>query len=255
MPALPPDNLIVETIILVKANTAENEKMCSKQGQFCLEMVNQDGKNTLFVTITKSGLADEKIEVAVGDSENAGFGGTALHIYPKLYLVLDGDTKKIKSALFGTLTHSSDMYSGGGASGDVLNLYYSEPFKAGEGAKSVLDLPIYGYKMIRACFSEEEYKARSYACHDEYRFDANFKPTKTLVNQLPVFEYSSSAANFPVGVSLDADNSGRKLRKKDFVWQNDPDCTIKNKFHFDEQKKTYIPQKALPECGDYFPGN
>lgn len=255
MPALPPDNLIVETIILAKDKAAENEKMCSRQGQFCLEMVNQDGKNTLYINIIKSGLENEKIEIPVGDSEEAGFGGTEIHIYPKLYLVMDAKTKFIKSALFGTLTHSSDMYSGGGASGDVLNLYYSEHFKAGEGAKSVLDLPTYGYKMIRACFSEEEYNARNFACHDEYRFDATFKPTRNFINGLPVFEYSSTAANFPVGASLDADNSGKKLRKKDLIWQNDPDCTVKTTFHFDGKQNTYIPQKTLPECGDYFPGN
>lgn len=253
MPALPPDNLIVETIIIAKAKAADNEKMCSKRGQFCLEINNRDGKNTLIMVMKKADQGDVQMEIPVGDSEAAGFGGTEVRLYPKLYLVKDRTSNQVKSILIGTITHTSDMYSGGGAWGDVLSLYYSEPFKAGEGAQSVLDIPIHGYKMIRACFSEEEYKARNSACHDEYRFDATFKPMQNFVNSMPIFEYSSNAANFPVGVSLDADNSGRKLRKKDFIWQNNPDCSVKTKFHFDEQKKAYIPQKTLPECGDYFP--
>ncbi|EJL78115.1 hypothetical protein PMI12_01376 [Variovorax sp. CF313] len=78
-----------------------------------------------------------------------------LSLAPALYPLAEG---KWAVAVLQTV---SEMYSGGGASFDTAD------FVPLEGGKAVHeDIPFSCFKMIRACFSEKEYKTSKH-CHDE----------------------------------------------------------------------------------------
>ena len=78
-----------------------------------------------------------------------------LSLAPALYPLAEG---KWAVAVLQTV---SEMYSGGGASFDTVD------FVPLEGGKAVHeDIPFSCFKMIRACFSEKEYKTSKH-CHDE----------------------------------------------------------------------------------------
>lgn len=87
--------------------------------------------------------------------DNAGAPDTRLSLAPALYPLAEG---KWAVAVLQTV---SEMYSGGGASFDTAD------FVPLEGGKAVHEgIPFSCFKMIRACFSEKEYKTSKH-CHDE----------------------------------------------------------------------------------------
>ncbi|KQW64313.1 hypothetical protein [Variovorax sp. Root411] len=89
------------------------------------------------------------------DNNGAERPDTRLSLAPALYPLADG---KWAVAVLQTV---SEMYSGGGASFDTAD------FVPLEGGKAVHDgIPFSCFKMIRACFSEKEYKTSKH-CHDE----------------------------------------------------------------------------------------
>ncbi|HEX7863343.1 MAG TPA: hypothetical protein VF555_00255 [Variovorax sp.] len=89
------------------------------------------------------------------DSNGAERPDTRLSLAPALYPLAEG---KWAVAVLQTV---SEMYSGGGASFDTAD------FVPLEGGKAVHeDIPFSCFKMIRACFSEKEYKTSKH-CHDE----------------------------------------------------------------------------------------
>lgn len=92
---------------------------------------------------------------ALKKEDSGGTPDTRLSLAPALYPLAEG---KWAVAVLQTV---SEMYSGGGASFDTAD------FVPLEGGKAVQEgIPFSCFKMIRACFSEKEYKTSKH-CHDE----------------------------------------------------------------------------------------
>ncbi len=87
------------------------------------------------------------------DSEGAR--DTRLSLAPALYPLAEGQWA------VAVLHTVSEMYSGGGASFDTADFV---PLEGGKPAQE--GIPFSCFKMIRACFSEKEYKTSKH-CHDE----------------------------------------------------------------------------------------
>jgi len=151
--------------------------------------------------------------------------------------------------LVGALGTRSTSYSGGGGSATEQVLVLVEPDKA---AKPVLSLPESGSLMIRACFTEQDFKRRAGACHAEFRFSATLEATTAIAGTLPVLHFRMVASHYPRGASRDGDSlSDRPLRRADLTWQTDTRCTFERTFSFDVSSERYVESAALPDCTDY----
>jgi hypothetical protein len=88
------------------------------------------------------------------------------HLFPALYPLGPGDWG------VALLTGRSEMYSGGGASVENADFLSLKAIAASAQTSAQAAKPVYGgvpfscSKMIRACFSEKDYKASKH-CHDE----------------------------------------------------------------------------------------
>ena len=249
----------VEEIALLPVASGENDDivfrtMCDNSGQYCVRLNRYyDGAEfQTNLTLIERGatgkieyMREEAIEPKGPDNTKIG------QIYSKIYVVTNGQDPNQKTILFGAIDNESEMYSGGGASYQTLNLFETVQ---SENAltRQILGLPIYGYKMIRACFSENEMRLRRGACHDEYSFNAKLTLFGRVQNGRPVFSYQSHATDFPRGSSLDNDNSGTRLRKADIVKTINRKCSVQRSFIYDPTTKFYKANQELPDCSDYF---
>ncbi len=148
------------------------------------------------------------------------------------------------SVLLGVTRRISTMYSGGGASSSSLSLF--EVGNGGAPAQLVLeDAPWRGDVMIRACFGEQEMRARRGACHDEYRFSATYAPGPN-----GTLAYASVAESYPAGVRRTEDNTDRRMTRRDLRWERDDACSVTRTLTGDANG-VFQFDAPLPECTDY----
>jgi len=79
-------------------------------------------------------------------------------VFPAFYPL---NQQKIAIAL---VKHYATSYSGGGKGEHIADFILLEP--QGKFRTALADIPFYSYEMIRACFSEKEYRTSPH-CHDE----------------------------------------------------------------------------------------
>jgi hypothetical protein len=121
---------------------------------------------TLSVDATKHWRVKEKWSLQgyapTADDEVGDLAGPP-HLFPALYPLGPGDWG------VALLTGHSEMYSGGGANVEVADFISLKAVAASaQPAKPVYGgVPFSCSKMIRACFSEQEYKTSKH-CHDEF---------------------------------------------------------------------------------------
>lgn len=96
----------------------------------------------------------------------------------------------------------SEMYSGGGAGIERANFY--ELKDSGQTHRFIENYPFSFNRMIRACFSEQDYKTSKGKCHDEDRLSLDIRPIKPMFWQ---FRYRYSLEVSP------ASDSGEKSFK------------------------------------------
>lgn len=165
--------------------------------------------------------------------------------WPRLILLREG------GFLAGVLERSSTGYSGGGGSATLLRLYRLSP-RGEAAAAALLEVPLEGALMIRACFSEKDERRRRGACHDEYGFSASLTLAPGGAPGWPALRYASEAWGFPRGASRSRDSSERgPLRQADLVRQRDAACSITRVFLPDAGTGGYAPNAPLPDCSDY----
>ena len=157
-----------------------------------------------------------------------------------------------QTVFIGIETRQSTMYSGGGASATRLTLLRVEDTPGSlSRIAEILELPIRGSAMIRACFSEEDMARRAGACHDEYSFDA----TLSLVSETdgaPVFTYSTQATSYPGNVSRYADSLERPpLTQRDLVRMTNETCTYRRLVRFNPVTGRYEFDRPGPDCSEY----
>lgn len=256
--AIPKQDVAVSEIALVPIASGENDHiafqiMCNSSGEYCVRLNRYyDGAEfQTNLTLIERGangnieyIREEALEPKRADNRSIG------QVHPKIYIVADVHNPNQKTIIFGAIDNKSDMYSGGGANYQVLNLFETVP---GESAltRLILSIPFSANKMIRACFGEDDYRLRRGACHDEYRFDAELKLSGRVQNGRPIFSYQSTATDFPRGSSLDKDNSGIRLRQADIVTVRNPKCSVRRSFIYRMADNFYHPNQELPDCSDY----
>ncbi|MGA8882770.1 MAG: hypothetical protein WB445_04010 [Acinetobacter sp.] len=93
----------------------------------------------------------------------------------------------------------SEMYSGGGAGIERASFY--ELKDAGNAHQFIQNYPFSLNRMIRACFSEQDYASAKGNCHDEDRLSVDIRPVKPMLWQ---FRYRYNLSVSP------ASDSGEK---------------------------------------------
>ncbi|MCU4580161.1 hypothetical protein KTJ32_04000 [Acinetobacter gyllenbergii] len=118
------------------------------------------------------------------------------YIYPKLFPM---DQNRYAVALIDTF---SEMYSGGGAGIERASFY--ELKDSGKTHRFIENYPFNFSRMIRACFSEQDYESSKGKCHDEDSLSLDIRPIKPMLWQ---FRYRYSLDVSP------ASDSGEKSFK------------------------------------------
>ena len=141
-------------------------------------------------------------------------------------------------------------FSGGGASDSRLVLYRFLPLGAGPLG---LELPYSGSASIRACFDEDDVRARAGACADRYELESELTLDPAVAEGRPTLVLTTRARTFPGRRSRTEDSlAGPPLQSSDLVWAEDSTCSYRRRFVFDEADGSYAPDRPLPECADYF---
>lgn len=94
----------------------------------------------------------------------------------------------------------SEMYSGGGAGIERASFY--ELKDAGNAHQFMQNYPFSLNRMIRACFSEQDYASAKGNCHDEDRLSLDIRPVKPMLWQFRYrYNFSVSPASDSGGKS------------------------------------------------------
>jgi len=183
-----------------------------------------------------------------GASVTASFMPTG----PAIALPAEGEVWPVivrsgEAALVGIITTDSQMYSGGGASAQMLTLY-----EVAEGvAREALRLPYLGQATIRACFDEGDEATRAGACHDEYSFVTRISMDETVASGSPVLTLQTAAGSYPGPLTRMEDSTTRgALTEADLVWAQDAECTF-SRTYTRGPDGLYAPDQPLPGCADY----
>ncbi|QHH94288.1 hypothetical protein FPL18_10870 [Acinetobacter gyllenbergii] len=118
------------------------------------------------------------------------------YIFPKLFPM---DQNRYAVAVIDTF---SEMYSGGGAGIERASFY--ELKDSGKTHRFIENYPFNFSRMIRACFSEQDYENSKGKCHDEDSLSLDIRPIKPMLWQ---FRYRYSLDVSP------ASDSGEKSFK------------------------------------------
>lgn len=121
---------------------------------------------------------------------------TSQYIFPKLFPMTENRYAIAQIDTF------SEMYSGGGAGIERASFY--ELKDSGQTHRFIENYPFSFNRMIRACFSEQDYESSKGKCHDEDRLSLDIRPIKPMLWQ---FRYRYSLEVSP------ASDSGEKSFK------------------------------------------
>jgi hypothetical protein len=149
--------------------------------------------------------------------------------------------------LFGVQRYRRAGFSGGGASETHLVLLRQLPGEV--EASEVLAVQTGYTAMVRACFTEEEYRSRG-ACHDEFILSGTVRLAPGAAAGRPALALSTAARSYPRGARQDSAETPR-LRRSDLVWEPDPACSYRRDFRFDAAARRYAPDRPLPDCSTY----
>ena len=212
---------------------------CAAARTWCAELRRDEGGGWRLELA--EGVAQPRAIALPADAESESFV-----IWPHLVREAGG------AVLVGVLRTYRTGFSGGGARRTALLLVRAEP---GGGAPALLlDIPLSGSAMIRACFAEADESARAGACHDEYALAGTLRLDPATAAGRPRFILTAAARTYPGRRSrtAEAPAAAAALRRSDLVWAPDPACTYRRALAFDSASGRYRPDSPLPDCPDYF---
>jgi hypothetical protein len=152
----------------------------------------------------------------------------------------------------GILSATSTMYSGGGGQADQLTLYRLQYDGLGKPQMhEMLNVPLSASLMIRACFSEKDYKLRRGVCHDDYSFEATLTLDPASPGTPPRLIYQTKSVSTPGSSTRMDDNSGHRLSKADLVPRTDPRCSYRRVLTYNPVTARYEFDQPGPDCSDY----
>lgn len=97
------------------------------------------------------------------------------YVFPKLFPM---DQNRYAIAVIDTF---SEMYSGGGAGIERASFYELKDY--GKTYRFIENYPFSFNRMIRACFSEQDYESSKGKCHDEDGLSLDIRPIKPMLWQ------------------------------------------------------------------------
>lgn len=163
---------------------------------------------------------------------------------------LYGPDESADGAIIGVEKHVATGYSGGGANATTLSLLLVTTDLGGFQLEPVLDIPIGGSALIRACFSEEDMTQRAGACHDEYTFHGAL--TLEAGKGMPRFRYATRATSFPGKVSRFGDSlASAPLTERDLVTAVDRECSYRRLLRFNPAVRRYEFDRPAPDCSEF----
>lgn len=222
------------------------ERGCTADQYFCVTLTYQNGDvpPALSVQYQHDKKRDHQLELTELKSEM----NLDLALWP--YELRLGD--KSQGTLVGIRESAQSMYSGGGASASFLHLFQLYPMDGRIAMREVLTLPLEGHALIRACFSERDFRQRRGACSDEYNFATTLRLDRSTRSGFPKLHYQAKATSFPGHVSRYKDSlSAPPLRKRDIVTVVDRSCTFRRELVFSPAKSVFVPDKPIPACEQY----
>ncbi|EOQ65523.1 hypothetical protein F935_00102 [Acinetobacter calcoaceticus ANC 3811] len=120
-------------------------------------------------------------------------------IFPKLFPITQN------RYAIAVIDSFSEMYSGGGANIERASFY--ELTDAGTTHQFIANYPFSFSRMIRACFSEQDYESSQGNCHDEDSLSLDLRPVKPLMWQ---FRYRYSLSVSPASDSDEKSYQGSR---------------------------------------------
>ncbi|WP_145964086.1 hypothetical protein [Chromobacterium phragmitis] len=220
---------------------------CTSDKEFCSELIYQKDSSLPILKITQIHGKESNVSFELKELTSE-LMNTTLTLWPRMLYLAD----TTQGMMIGIEEDSHTMYSGGGANSSILHLFHLYPKNNEMNIRETLTVSTYGSALIRACFSERDYKQRRGACHDEYEFKSQFHLDKRVDAGFPKLIFQTHATSFPGPVSRLTDSlASLPLKKKDLVKVVDPECTFRRIFSFDLATGVYIPNKELPTCENY----
>ncbi|MBC7768779.1 MAG: hypothetical protein H7124_08325 [Phycisphaerales bacterium] len=153
-----------------------------------------------------------------------------------------------ESVLIGLTWSQTAMYSGGGAEVSRVTLYKITP-----GVRlvpEVLTAPVSGAISTRACFDEDDVRARREACLDEYNFTGALALDTANSSGPARFVFTTLATSYPGVRSRSSDSTEQApLQQSDLQIVRDETCSYRRVLTFNGEGYDY--DTAPPECADY----
>jgi hypothetical protein len=234
------------------------DTLCSVGLDVCFEVSKQKDSESTTLKVTRNKTV---LTYPLSESEiSGGYDRSWFKPWPKIIRAKSNlSAQQDDIVIFGVIEGLSTMYSGGGAQFEILTLYRltQKPLGSSDKAEAnlepVLSVPFLGRVMIRACFSEKDYKIRRGVCHDNYDFNTELSVKNAAVFGYPDLSIKSEATTQPGSSRRSNDNtSGRKrLKKSELKEAVDSDCSYERTARFDEKTGAYAFDKPLPDCSDY----
>jgi hypothetical protein len=245
-------------------NRIDSDTLCTVDNSRCFALSQQEETNALQLTQfdgSKDGPSDPASAnetwifdtgIIVEDGED--FKRKLWPHFIRQTVVHDDGAEPVETLIIGIITSVSAMYSGGGGQAEDVRLY-RVPDKA-DGTPALvelLSLPLNTGLIIRACFSDKDYRNRRGVCHDNYDYNATItlapKQDKTALARLV---YRATTITTPGSSRRSKDNSGgRKLTAADIKPRTDPRCTYRRTIAFNPTTKQYEFDRPGPDCSEY----
>lgn len=215
----------------MEALIEQDGKFCSGDGAWCIAV------GPAAVTVTHGGQDTQLMQL-----------DTATASAPSVWPVIIREGRDDQNVQLGLAWQQDQMYSGGGGQATRVTLYR---ITQGSGLiPEVLTWPISAGKMIRACFSEADQRARRDACHDEYAFTGQLSLDTENANGPPRLVLTTLATTFPGDLTITEDSAERPpLQAIDIVTVRDADCSYRSVLTFNGEGYGY--ENEPPACSDF----
>lgn len=230
--------------------TGSLEVRCTADRMWCARIrADKQTGNPLLVLLDKAKPADA--QEAGRYPMRAGKDDESLALWTRIVRIPYADGRPEQKALIGVVKHMRAMYSGGGSDSQRLSLIEVDTTFGAPIFKEVLSVPLSGSAMIRACFSENDMKARAGACHDEYSFSAELMLREAKTGELQ-FDYITTAMTYPGDVSRNVDSLAKApLTEKDLIQVVNDECSYQRVVRFNPATERYEFDSPAPVCRDF----
>jgi len=213
----------------MEALTEQDGRWCSGDGAWCVT------RGETAVTFTRNGVDTELLTF----DESTGT--------PEVWPVIVREPNDA-SIVIGLGWKQSQMYSGG--SGEVTNVTMYRITQGSALIPEVGTWPSSANISTRACFDEDDRRARREACLDDYTFEGQLALDTANASGPPRLVLSTLATTYPGVRSRSSDSTtDQPLQDSDLFVARDDACSYERALAFDGESFAY--ESDPPLCEDY----